>query len=147
MAGRGRAAHYMVFSRSAVCSDGGGFPDLEVFEENAHVRFLRIIWHISEQRIFRERSTCVCCARLQSIADKRLKVIRRDRTSCTKTVVALSKQTICATLFLIGSILLLSSLRRVGAKSADVRRCALVADHGGVALDCNAISTFTFCKM
>ena len=107
----------MVFSRSAVCSDGGGFPDLEVFEENAHVRFLRIIWYVSEQRIFRERSTCVCCARTQSIADKRLKVIRRDRTACTKTVVALSKQTICATLFLIGSILLLSSLRRVGARA------------------------------
>ena len=38
-------------------------------------------------------------------------------TACTKTVVALSKQAMCATLFLIGSTLSLSSLRRVGARA------------------------------
>ena len=37
-------------------------------------------------------------------------------TACTKVVVALSKQAMCATLFLIGSTLSLSSLRRVGAR-------------------------------
>ena len=38
-------------------------------------------------------------------------------TACTKTVVALSKQAMCATLFLIGSTLSLSSLRQVGARA------------------------------
>ena len=37
-------------------------------------------------------------------------------TACTKTVVALSKQAMCVTLFLIGSTLSLSSLRQVGAR-------------------------------
>ena len=37
--------------------------------------------------------------------------------ACTKVVVALSKQAMCVTLFLIGSMLSLSSLRRVGARS------------------------------
>ena len=37
-------------------------------------------------------------------------------TSCTKVVVALSKQAMCITLFLIGSTLSLSSLRRVGVR-------------------------------
>ena len=36
--------------------------------------------------------------------------------ACTKVVVALSKQAMCVTLFLIGSMLSLSSLRRVGAR-------------------------------
>ena len=38
-------------------------------------------------------------------------------TACTKTVVAFSKQAMCATLFLIGSTLSLSSLRQVGARA------------------------------
>jgi uncharacterized membrane protein YadS len=37
-------------------------------------------------------------------------------TACVKVVVALSKQAMCVTLFLIGSTLSLSSLRRVGAR-------------------------------
>ena len=37
-------------------------------------------------------------------------------TACTKVVVALSKQAMCVTLFLIGSMLSLTSLRRVGAR-------------------------------
>ena len=36
--------------------------------------------------------------------------------ACTKVVVAISKQAMCVTLFLIGSMLSLSSLRRVGVR-------------------------------